>query len=36
MVLPAWVGRGRVAVQATDVHGHQQLEPAAGSLTVTK
>jgi hypothetical protein len=26
----------RLAVQATDVRGHRQLEPLAGSLTVTK
>jgi hypothetical protein len=26
----------RLAVQATDTHGHQQLEPLAGSLTITK
>jgi hypothetical protein len=26
----------RLAVQATDVHSHQQLEPFAGTLTVTK
>jgi hypothetical protein len=26
----------RLAVEATDVHGHLQLEPTAGTLTVTK
>jgi hypothetical protein len=25
----------RLAVEATDVHGHQQLEPLAGTLTIT-